>query len=172
MKVAGCVCLFCFFTSCGLHASYQLEKRIKQLKSLKKAVLFMKREIDYRLTPLADTLLYTAEQTEQPWCFFFEGAGKGFQERSERICYPDEIFGKELRKMRSYHPWDRDLDVLTRLGKCLGELDKKMQIMQLSIAEEEIETLYQEAVEEKKTKGKLYQTLGVCMGILSVILVI
>jgi len=64
------------------------------------------------------------------------------------------------------------LDILLRLGKGFGELDKKMQLMQLTVAEEEMKELLQEAQEEKRTKGKLYQTLGVCMGIMSVILII
>ena len=83
----------------------------------------------------------------------------------------DEIFEKELKGMRNYHPWDKELDVLLRLGKCLGELDKHTQILQLSIAEEELSSLIHEAEEEKRTKGKLYRTLGVCMGMLSVILI-
>jgi stage III sporulation protein AB len=171
MKFAGCLSLFLFFTFCGIYGSNQLEKRIRQLKSLNKAVLFMKREIDYHMTPLAETLLHTAARTEYPWCLFFEKAGKNFQERREGICCPDEIFEKELKGMRNYHPWDKELDVLLRLGKCLGELDKHTQILQLSIAEEELSSLIHEAEEEKRTKGKLYRTLGVCMGMLSVILI-
>lgn len=172
MKFAGCAFLFFLFTFLGVYASSQLDKRIRQLKSLEKAVFFMKREIDYRLSPLGVTLLHTGEKMDYPWNLFFSEAGKHFQERREGLCCPDEIFRKELEKIRFFHPWEKDLEVLIRLGKSLGELDKKMQIMQLSMAEEEIRGLLEEAVEEKKTKGKLYRTLGMSMGILSVILVL
>lgn len=172
MKIAGCMFVFYFFIFCGIHASGQLEKRIKQLKSLEKAVQSMKREIDYRLSPLGETLLYTANRTEHPWCMFFQRTGESFQERKTEVCLPDEIFRKELILMRRYHPWEKDLDVLLVLGKNLGELDKKMQIMKINMAEEEIRELIKQAQEDKQMKGKLYQTLGVCMGILSVILVI
>ena len=172
MKMFGCFFLFVLFTSIGMHASSQLDKRIRQLKSLEKAVLSMKREIDYRLSPLAETLLQTAKRTEAPWCLFFEETGKAFQERAEGLCCPEEIFGKGIKGVQFYHPWEKDLEVLIELGKNLGELDKKMQMAKLSMAEEEIEGLLCEAMEEKREKGKLYQTLGLCMGILSVILVV
>ena len=178
MKIAGCILMFFLFVSCGFYASNQLEKRIRQLKSLEKAVMSMKREIDYRLSPLGETLLHTAKRTEHPWCLFFERAGQSFQGgkrtdgKSMELCFPDEIFRRELITIRQYHPWEKDLKVLVGLGKNLGELDKKMQIMKFTMVEEEIKDLIGEAQEEKKTKGKLYQTLGACMGIVSVILVI
>lgn len=172
MKYAGCVFLFFLFMFLGVYASVQLDKRIRQLKSLERAAFFMKREIDYRLSPLGVTLLHTGEKVDYPWNQFFTEAGKCFQERRENLCCPDEIFRKELERMRFFHPWEKDLDVLVRLGKSLGELDKKMQIMQFSMMEEEIRGLLEEAIDEKRTKGKLYRTLGMCMGILSVILVL
>ena len=172
MRMLGCVFLFLLFVSLGVYASNQLEKRIKQLKSLEKAIESMKREIDYRVSPLCETLLKTAKRTEHPWCLFLEEAGRTFQNRKEGILNPDEIFQKGIRRIQLYHPWEKDLNVILNLGRSLGELDKKMQIMELSMAEEEVRELIQEAREEKRTKGKLYQTLGVCMGILSVILVL
>ena len=171
MKIVGGILMLCLFSSMGMYASGQLDRRIRQLKSLEKAILSMKRELDYRASPLAETFLYTACRTEYPWNLFFEEAGKGLMERNDHFGGPDEVFSREAAKVRPFHPWDRDLEVLTGLGKHLGDMDKKMQLMHLSIAEEEICGLLQEAKEEKRIKGKLYQTLGICMGILSVIMV-
>ena len=171
MKIVGCILMFCLFSYMGMYASGQLERRIRQLKSLEKAILSMKRELDYRVAPLAETFLYTASRTEHPWSHFFEDAGKSLTEGKDNVTGPDEVFSREAAKVRPFHPWDRDLEVLTGLGKHLGDMDKKMQLMHLSIAEEEICGLLQEAKEEKRIKGKLYQTLGICMGILSVIMV-
>lgn len=84
----------------------------------------------------------------------------------------EEILGDSIRTAAKYHPWDSDLEILRTMGKGLGELDKKMQLARFELAIEEIRQAEQEAGEEQKQKGKLYQTLGVCMGILGVILII
>ncbi len=173
MKVLGCLLLFFLFSFLGIYGANRLDRRIRQLKSLEKAFLFMKREIDYRLSPIGETLLQTAKRTEHPWCLFFESAGKAFQgNMMQGSLSPDEILDREIKNVRGYHSWEKDLDVIRRFGKNFGELDKKMQLVQLSVAVEEIQDLLEEAIEEKHTKGKLYQTLGICMGILSVILVV
>lgn len=173
MKILGCLLMFFLFSYLGIHGANQIDRRIRQLKSLEKALFFMKREIDYRLSPLGETLLQTAKRTEHPWCLFFESAGKSFQENPmQGFMSPDEIFDREIQKIQGYHSWEKDLEVLKRLGKNFGELDKEMQLMQLTMATEEIKELLSEAQEEKQIKGKLYRTLGVCMGILSVILVV
>lgn len=172
MKLLGCCFIFLTFTFMGLHASSQLEKRIRQLKGLEKAILSIEREIDYRLSPIGDALIQTAKRTEFPWNLFFQNAGEAFSKNREKGCCPNQIFEDEIPKIRIYHPWEKDLKLLLTLGKGMGELDKKMQLSQLAMAKEEIQSAIKSAQEEQHAKGKLYQTLGICMGFLGVILVI
>lgn len=172
MKAVGCFGVFLFFTAVGMYVSSQFGKRVRQLKNLEKAVVSMKREIDYQLSPLGEALLHAGKRTEPPWNQFFTQAGEKFLDKKRGLCEPDEVFQEEIKKIRFYHPWEKDLDILLALSKGLGELDKKMQLVQLSMAEEEIRQAVGEAEQELEKKGKLYQTLGACMGVLGVILLI
>ena len=61
---------------------------------------------------------------------------------------------------------------MVNLVKRLGQLDKTMQVAQLKLAEEEVIQAQNEALDEYKRKSQLYKTLGVCMGVLGVIIFI
>ena len=132
----------------------------------------MEREIDYRHSCLKEVCKNSSQKADAPWDLFFSKVGAELQNDKENLSDPYQILERELVKISSLHPWEKDLAVIKNLGKGFGERDKKSQMIQFSIALEEIDVLLQEAIEEKKRKGKLYQTLGICMGILSVILVV
>lgn len=172
MKLVECAVILLFFTAAGMYASSQLGKRRRQLRSLEKAILSLYREVDYHLSPLADAFMQTAGRAEPPWDNFFRQMGENIKMQQTLNTTMEEILGDSIRTSAKFHPWDSDLEILRTMGKGLGELDKKMQLARLDLAIEEIRQAEQEAGEEQKQKGKLYQTLGVCMGILGVILII
>ena len=172
MNAAGCILILIISTAAGMYAAGQFEKRVRQLKELEKAVLILQREIDYRLSPLGEALVHTGKRIFYPWNQFFIQAGEKILEKGKESIAPDECFEEEIKRITTYHPWEKDLNILVSLGKNLGELDKKMQLAKLSMTEEEIRQAIDAAKEEQGKKGKLYQTLGVCMGVLGVILMI
>lgn len=172
MKFVSCSVVFFIFVSMGFFVSAQMEKRLGQLKSLERGLSFMEREIDYHGSSLSDVLRHTAGRIEHPWNLFFERAGEALKTEKEGKNNPEAVFQKELDKVRPYHPWDKDLEVLKALGKRIGSLDKKMQLLELCEAKEEMKRQIREAEEEKGVKGKLYRTLGLCMGFLGVILIL
>lgn len=172
MKWVEISVLFCFFTMSGFYASSGLEKRIRKLKNLEKSLAFLNREIDYRKSPLGEALCRTAEKSKEPWKNFFMVVGEKLQNNSEEFCRPDEIFKEAVTRIKSYHPWEKDLHFLLNFGKIMGEADKNTQLVQLCMAKEELNGLIEEAEEEQKKKGKLYQTLGICLGMMGVILIL
>ena len=172
MKTVESFFVLILFTSAGIYASNQLEKRIRQLKDLEKAIFLIKREVDYQLSPLGEAMLHTGSRAEFPWSQLFIKTGERLLHKEEKEGKPEVCFKEEISKIRTYHPWEKDLDILFILGRNLGGVDKKLQIAQLTAAEEEVRQAIQYAKEEHQRKGKLYRTLGVCIGLMGVILLI
>lgn len=195
MKIAGCILIFLAATGAGLYASMELERRKKQLAGLRRGIVSLMREIEFQLSPLCEAFLHTGERSEQPWNLFFKNVGQKLEICNVAGEYTDyeytnmeqnnlfyseknypmnisEIFEWEIKKIEKFHPWKKDLEILKTLSKGLGQLDKEMQVAQLKLAEEEIMQAEKEALEEQKKKGQLYKSLGFCMGILGVIILL
>lgn len=156
----------------GFYASMLLEKRKNQLLGLKRAVTFLGREIDCRLSSLEEAFLHTADRVEEPWKGFFAKAGESMGNLGEGEESFEAMWLGLVKRAVQFHPWKGDLDILRALGQGLGQLDKKMQLEGLSLAAEEICQAEAEAGEEYKRKGHLYRMLGACLGLLAVILLI
>lgn len=176
MKIVGCICIFFAAAGAGLYASKELERRKKEIVSLRKSILSMEREISFQLSTLSEAFLYTGERSEEPWKEFFKDMAKKLEER-ERKYYGEEqgvegMFREVRKKWEQMHPWKKEWEILEQLFRGLGQLDKEMQMGQLRLAQEELTLAEQEAGEEQKKKGQLYRSLGICMGILGVILLV
>lgn len=172
MKLVGCLLIFVGMSGMGVYASRQLERRLKQLNSLRWLLVYISREIDYQLTPLSETMAVAAKKADKPWSLLFENLGQVLNETTSFKTEIDVLLEREIKKIEIYHPWKKDLVILVNLVKRLGQLDKTMQVAQLKLAEEEVIQAQNEALDEYKRKSQLYKTLGVCMGVLGVIIFI
>lgn len=172
MKWMGYSLIFLAAAGRGYYASFLLEKRKEQIWSLRKAVLSLKREIDYQLSPLSEAFCHTAVRTTEPWGSFFEETGNKLAREGQQGADFIEIWGIQMKKAAKFHPWKKDLAILQALGQGLGQLDKEMQLSQLKLLEEELLEAEREAEEERIKKGHLYRMLGPCMGLLGIILLL
>lgn len=169
LKMIGCVLIFISAAGVGNYASIQLGRRKRQLAALRRGILSLIREIDFQLAPLSEAMLYTAGRTENPWNDFFEVIGRRLASGENKV---NEIMKEEIKRLQRRHPWKQDLEILLTLGNGLGELDKTMQLSQLRLMEAEVMEAEREAAEEQKRKSRLYQSLGVCMGMLGIIILL
>lgn len=172
IKWVECAAVLFFFSGMGMYASSQLGKRKIQLKNLEKALLCLEREVDYHLAPLADAFFQAGQKAEKPWNLLFQKMGERMAGQDNTSASVETVLLEAIGEIKRYHPYSADLAILTSLGRGLGELDKEMQIARIKLAMEEIRQAQEEAREEQRQKEKLYQTLGVCMGILGVILIL
>ena len=67
---------------------------------------------------------------------------------------------------------DSEWKQLTQIGSSLGFMDVEMQLKSLSLLQEQIERSLTEARMKQEKDGKLYQTLGVGIGLMFVIVLI
>ncbi len=174
--MVGCIFVFLAAAGAGIYASLELERRMKQIASLRRSLLSLEREIAFQLSSLAEAFSYTGERANPPWDDFFCELAKQLEVQDGDIWGEEkdvvDIFQKGRKRYEKTHPWKKEWEILERLFQGLGQLDKEMQMGQLRLAQEELALVEQEAKEEQKKKGQLYRSLGICMGILGVILLV
>lgn len=172
MKWIGYSMIFLASAGGGYYASMLLERRKEQLLILRRAVLSLKREIDYQLAPLSEAFSHTALRTKEPWGSFLEETGEKLAKEVTQGTDFFQIWENQMKTAAKFHPWKKDLAILQALGQGLGQLDKDMQLSQLKLLEEELLEAEREAEEERVKKGHLYRMLGPCMGLLGIILLL
>ena len=170
MKWAGITIIFLSCSGGGIWASLILEKRKRQISTLRRAILFLNREIDYRLTPLSEAFLAVGNSCEKPWDSFFLHLGETLGKEMEEGKDFSFLLSEAVENAIKFHPWKEDLSFLKSSLLSLGQLDKQMQLSSLKLLEEALAEAEQKAETERQQKGKLYRTLGLCFGFLLVLM--
>ena len=87
-----------------------------------------------------------------------ESFGEIFRKCAEECLVAEELTGEEREKLYS-------------LGRCLGYLGLEMQMKQLELMEEDIRLSFQELQKRLPERKKMYQNLGILLGILLAVIV-
>jgi stage III sporulation protein AB len=166
-----CVLIILAGVGAGRLKAKTLENRVFHLQELITALKILESEMKYRLDPLPDLLLRLGRAKDGMVCEFFETAGRLLKERTSRdssLCWEEAV-------ETVYHESamnKEDKQILIDLGIELGKTDMMNQEGLFRRTFSMLEAQCEKAVEEKKTKGKMYQSLGTAVGILIVILLI
>lgn len=162
--VAGC-------TGMGLWMSRGIRLRVEELNEVKKAVLLLRGEIRYSLSPLPEAIGRIALKAKQPLAGFL-------QEIYESLSAMDgQSFSKIwTRSTENYlsgsHLKPEDLTIIIDLGTQLGYLDKEMQLGAIDLFLEQLGHTIDQQTQGMPAKQKIYNYLGILCGILIVILLI
>ena len=149
----------------GLALSGELSRRKRHLEKLLQMTILLKGEIRYGNTSLYDAFTGAAGKLEGKYRDFFlltaremqrqkgESFGEIFRKCAEECLVAEELTGEEREKLYS-------------LGRCLGYLGLEMQMKQLELMEEDIRLSFQELQKRLPERKKMYQKLGIILGIL------
>ncbi|MGM0502573.1 MAG: stage III sporulation protein SpoIIIAB [Bacillota bacterium] len=169
MKLWGALLIIVGTSSIGFFMAGQIALRPKQLQQLKTALEMLKTEIDYGFTPLPQAFKRLANNLASPIAnIFIVAQNKMEQGLIAQAAWEDAI----LKIFPETALLNRDKNLLLEIGYNLGNSNSLDQIRHLDLAQEKIETLYLEAVQEKKDKVKLWRYLGVLGGLLVVIIIV
>ena len=168
IKVIGAVLILISCGSVGfcMAAAHRREESI--MDSLCNLLLFMENELQYRLTPLPELCIATAQQTS--------GVLKNLfllleQELNSQIS-PDADSCMRAAVCRCSGLPQRAQQCLLELGKTLGMFDIDGQIKGLKALQGNCELRLQQLRFNKNDRLRGYQTLGLCAGAAIVILFI
>lgn len=158
-------------TAFGLAMSRELEKRLIQLREIKKMVSMLKGEIRCANSTLAEGFYHVAERIMPPFSEFLRNMAAHMEEfRGDTI---QEIFREHVdTDLKESALLAEDLEQLGRLGDQLGYLDLQMQINAMEHYESQLDDAYEQAAQAFGNKSKMYRYLGLMGGLFLAIIFI
>ncbi len=171
IKIIGMVVVFCTVSFAGIYYGNLDGFRIADLLEMKKALAILKSEIEFAMTPLPEALLNIGQRTKKPISGIFLALEEFIHlRRNESIC---DLWEESLlqHEKQSYFTKE-DITQLTLFGKTLGYLDKNMQIHNISMATDYINSKITLLNQTRYKNKRLFQSLGVLGGLLLVVIFI
>lgn len=171
LKWIGIGLVVCGCTAMGMTLGSDLQKRVMQLREMRKMAVVLQGEIRYGNATMNEAFHHTASRVQSPFrevleqcaCQMEEFRGEGladiFRQNAEK-----ELKGSALKK--------EDRELLYNLGGNLGYLDTQMQMNSLEMFLEQVNELCIQAVAEQKNKTKIYHYLGLMGGLFLAIVLI
>lgn len=160
--------------SCGLAGQLKarhFDNRVSHIQDYITAIRMLESEMTYRLDPLPEIFFKIGNSNDNL-------AGKLFITASRLLKEPHHhdfaLFWKELafQVYETSSLTKADKDIIAAFGIELGQTDMDNQRSLFDRSALLMEVQLTEAMEEKKTKGKMYKSLGAAIGAFIVILLI
>jgi stage III sporulation protein AB len=169
IKIIGAICTVIGTAFIGFLLDRLDVYRMNDLKTLQKAFIFLKGEIDYMITPLPVAMEQVGNRIDSNIGKIFTTAGESM---SKKTGYNASDLWDEAVELYIYDTYlsKSDKNILLSFGSALGYLDKEMQKNNIELGllylEEEMKRLNL----HHQKNGRLYRSLGILSGLLIVIL--
>ena len=171
IKLVVCAGFLAASSMIGFTKARALEQRVTRLFQWKRSLVLVQGSLRFHRAALWECFEEVSERVEEPFSSFYGKVSERLQKKEEggfsKIW--EEASG-ELVRDGSFAKEDAPL--LELLGESLGHLDLTMQMDQLELVLLQTDENFRQAREQKEQKEKLYQTMGVTVGMLLVLLII
>lgn len=158
-------------TGIGFLLSKGYENRISHLQDLITLLKVLEADMFYRMDPLPQLLNRIGNSHKELAGAFFVQVCKGLESQNSYDFYGSWTSAVgEVYSTSSLS--EKDREILSEIGISLGKTDLSNQRSFFSQVYERLGQQIIEAVEIKKTKGKLYQTVMTALGVLTVIVLL
>ncbi len=169
MKIIKYLILFLVFIISALIGKYiskQYIYRLKELEEIKNALNILKSKIKFTYEPLPEIFEEISKNTTLNISKIFTKAKEEMNNKSASEAWENSIdeYSGNLNK--------EDKQVIKTLSKLLGTTDTDGQLSQIEVTESFLDEQIRQAQEEKNKNEKLYQKLGVTIGMAIVIILI
>lgn len=169
MKIIKYLILFLVFIISALIGKYiskQYIYRLKELEEIKNALNILKSKIKFTYEPLPEIFEEISKNTTINISRIFTKAKEEMNNKSASEAWENSIdeYSGNLNK--------EDKQVIKTLSKLLGTTDTDGQLSQIEVTESFLDEQIRQAQEEKNKNEKLYQKLGVTIGMAIVIILI
>jgi len=172
IQIIGIALIMAATTLAGAFYANRPLFRIKDLKSIKRALIILKCEIVYAQTELPIAMINIARRSEEPASFIFKDLGEGLK-KIENGKGVSDIWEEALANNEKHSFMVKeDYEYLTSFGKTLGYLDTTMQTDNIEVAIKYIEDKVEELEGTAYKNKKMYQSLGVIFGALLVVILL
>lgn len=154
----------------GMLVARQYARRPRELKSLLSSIQMLETEIIYAATPLAEALERVAQGSDPAVADFFLRAARPLKDRNG--CTSWEAWEKAQAWYYTVNSLSqREMSILSNLGRALGISDRDDQLKHLKLACEQLKREIARAEEEAVKNTRMWNYLGFCAStVLAIIL--
>ena len=170
-KIIGMVMVILSTTAYGIILGRDIKARLKELKELKKIVFLMKGEIGFLHTPLLEALENVSFRCDEPFKGMITGFVKYGKEVDKRpFC---EIWKEGMIDgISKTHLSKEEKALFMKLGKELGLSDIKTQQNAMDSFLNELDLNINVLEKAVPNKVKLYNSMGIMLGLVIAIIMI
>lgn len=169
IRLVGAVFLAGGGAALGFGAVRRLERRVQVLNQMSLGLNMIRRELDWRMSPLPDLLSLASRETKGEVSDFFRLCSIGVRNLNGRPFRQIWQQGLEAAQLRME---SEDFAVVEQLGSVLGRYDSGNQRQALEEAIARLDEQRKEAADQRNRLGKVYGMLGLTAGVFLVILLI
>lgn len=170
-KILGAGMVILSTTAYGWIMSRELQKRLLELKEIKKIMFLLKGEIGFGMTPILEAAGNIAGRCGE----VLGGILRKLEAQNDKVKEGSlgDIWKKVFEKgLADTHLSEREKERLILLGDSLGLRDTQTQINALDSYIDELDESIEELVKVLPTKTRLYRSLGVMLGIIITIIMV
>lgn len=171
IKMIGCLFLMGSAAGIGFLKAEELNERVKNLKELKRMMVLLQGELRFHRAALSEAFENVAGRVEEPFREFLRETAVRLEAR-ESAGFDAVWREMSKRLLRSEGFLKEDEQLLELLRSSLGYLDLTMQTETLNLAIIQTEEAIKLAKEQRESRAKLYQTMGITVGALLTLLII
>ena len=168
MRLAGIVLVVLSAGSVGFRIALALKKRCRLLRQLIAALQLMKNEIAVCATPLPQAFALMAVAVDGPLEQLFSAVAREMDRN--RFLTPLMAVRQALQEIPELPEGDAAQQTLLELAARLGRYDIESQLQGIDLALLRLTEELHKAEQERGTRSKTYQTLGICTGLAVAIL--
>lgn len=170
LKLAGAIIVLVSATGIGFKLADRLNERPRQIRHLISCIGALKSYIGYVSLPLADALINCTNGTSGAVNDLFHKMGRILIENGWMT--PNEALKAAISDNPSLAFESPELEVLSVLAANLGSTGRDDQKNCLSMVQEQLGKIEQDAIRIRDQNSKMYRYLGVCGGLAIVIVLI
>ena len=166
IKYTSLFLLFIAITLIGVIISEKYKKRVIELKEMKKALNILETKMKFTYEPIPTIFEDIYEHMNTNVSYIFKEANEKMKEKTAGQAWQEALNAKPNNLNKE------DINVLQGLTNLLGKTNLEGQVSQIELTSSFLDNQIKKAEEEEKKNRKMYKTLGVVMGLATVIILI
>lgn len=150
----------------GFLFSKKYSNREKNLKEIKSALNIFETKIKYTYEPISEIFKEISKNSKKEVSELFNNAANKMQNENAGQAWSETIDNANIDISKE------DKNILKGLSKLLGKTSIEGQVSEIELTSNFLDKQIKIAEQERAKNEKLYKTLGICMGLVIVILLI
>jgi stage III sporulation protein AB len=171
MRFLGIIILFSLCVIAGISIGQIGKKKIMFFLEFKRVITLLKGEVRYGITPIGEACSHVSGKTEGVFKQFLLEISRQIEEKSKKSFAEIWEMAAVKRLPKEYFK-ENEWKQMIQIGSSIGYLDTAMQLKHFDLLLDQIERCLAAARLKQEKDGKLYQTLGIGLGLMMVIVLI